>query len=146
MDTTEVRASRRAYRKRIGTEMWQSQLRKGSLDLAVLVSLWDGPLDRLQICCQMEHMAGIAVAQGVIYPILRRLRSALWIESQWVEVEIGHPRQLFCLTDSGREKAVDFSRRWTEFAEGMNRMLALCRRQPDGPSPGVVAFHYAGGL
>jgi PadR family transcriptional regulator PadR len=108
--------------------MWQSQLRKGSLDLAVLASLWSGPLDRPQICCRLEQMAGIAVVQGVIYPVLRRLRSAQWIEIQWVEIEIGHPRQLFCLTGRGRESAMELSCRWTVFADGMNRMLGTLAR------------------
>jgi PadR family transcriptional regulator, regulatory protein PadR len=120
--------------------MWQSQLRKGSLDLAVLASLWDGPLDRQQICRQMEQMAGIAVVQGVIYPVLRRLRKARWIETRWVEVEAGHPRQLFCLTTSGREYESELIRRWTEFAGGMNRMLEnhnrAAIRQPQGDPSG----------
>jgi PadR family transcriptional regulator PadR len=123
MITAEVRVNRREYRKRVGVEMWQSQLRKGSLDLAVLASLWDGPLDRPQICYRLEQMAGIEVVQGVIYPILRRLRSARWIEAQWVEIEVGHPRQLFCLTEDGRQSARALSCQWTKFAMGMNRML-----------------------
>lgn len=123
MITAEAPVNRREYRKRVGVEMWQSQLRKGSLDLAVLASLWDGPLDRPQICHRLERMAGIEVVQGVIYPILRRLRSARWIETQWVEIEVGHPRQLFCLTDSGRQSAMELSCRWSKFADGMNRML-----------------------
>jgi PadR family transcriptional regulator PadR len=123
MITAEAQVNRRDYRKRVGVEMWQSQLRKGSLDLAVLASLWDGPLDRPQICCRLEQMAGIEVVQGVIYPILRRLRSAQWIETRWVEIEVGHPRQVFCLTDSGRQSAMDLSCRWSKFADGMNRML-----------------------
>jgi PadR family transcriptional regulator PadR len=108
--------------------MWQSQLRKGSLALAVLASLWNGPLDRPQICYRLKQMGGIAVVQGVIYPVLRRLRSARWVEVQWVEVELGHPRQLFCLTDSGRESAMELSGRWAVFAEGMNRMLGTLAR------------------
>jgi hypothetical protein len=45
-----------------------------------------------------------------------------------VEIEIGHPRQLFCLTDSGRESAMELSCRWTMFADGMNRMLGTLAR------------------
>jgi PadR family transcriptional regulator, regulatory protein PadR len=123
MITADAQVNRRGYRRRVGLEMWQSQLRKGSLDLAVLASLWDGSLDRPQICCRLEQMAGIDVVHGVIYPILRRLRNARWIETQWVEIEIGHPRQLFCLTTSGREYVSELTRRWREFAGGMNRML-----------------------
>jgi PadR family transcriptional regulator PadR len=110
--------------------MWQSQLRKGSLELAVLASLWDGPLDRQQICDRLRQTAGIGVVHGVIYPVLRRLRNARWIEIQWVEVEIGHPRQLCCLTDSGRHSAKELSRRWIKFADGMNRMLGTLSTSP----------------
>jgi PadR family transcriptional regulator PadR len=108
--------------------MWQSQIRKGSLDLAVLASLWDGPLDRPQICYRLEQMAGINLAQGVIYPLLRRLRKAEWVATEWVEVELGHPRQLFRLTDGGRQSTMELSCRWTVFADGMNRMLGILSR------------------
>jgi PadR family transcriptional regulator, regulatory protein PadR len=127
MDTTEVPPSRR-YRKRIGFEMWQSQLRKGSLDLAVLASLWEQPLDRSQICCRLEQIAGIVLVEGVIHPILRRLRNARWIETQWVEVSIGHPRRLFGLTAGGRESTLELSRRWTVFANGINSVLDTLAR------------------
>jgi PadR family transcriptional regulator PadR len=130
MISEDVRINRRAYRKRIGVEMWQSQLRKGTLDLAVLASLWDGPLDRPQICDRLEEMAGIAVVQGVLYPILRRLRTARWIETEWVEIEAGHPRQLFCLTGNGRRFAIELSSQWTKFAAGMSRMVGTLA-QPD---------------
>jgi PadR family transcriptional regulator, regulatory protein PadR len=110
-------------RRRAAIDTWQSQLRKGSLDLAILASLWDGPLDRPQICCRLERMAGIELVQGVVYPILRRLRAARWIETQWVEVELGHPRQVYRLTEAGRESAKNLSCQWTKFADGMNRML-----------------------
>jgi PadR family transcriptional regulator, regulatory protein PadR len=123
MNTTEIPASRKTHRKRMGTEMWQSQLRKGSLDLAVLASLSESPLDRQQICDRLEQMAGIAVVQGVIYPVLRRLRGARWIEIHWVEVEVGHPRQLFRLTVDGREHVSELIQRWRDFTGGMNRML-----------------------
>jgi PadR family transcriptional regulator, regulatory protein PadR len=131
MIDADVQPRRRGYRRRIGVEMWQSQLRKGSLDLAVLASLWDGPLDRCQICDRLEQMAGIELVQGVIYPILRRLRRSGWIATRWVEIEIGHPRQLFCLTDSGRQSAIELSCRWTMFADGMNRMLGTLARSEE---------------
>jgi PadR family transcriptional regulator, regulatory protein PadR len=128
MIDADVLSNRRRYRRRVGVEMWQSQIRKGSLDLAVLASLWDGPLDRPQICSRLEQMGGINLAEGVIYPLLRRLRKAGWIATEWVEVEAGHPRQLFRLTDGGRQSTMELSCRWTLFADGMNRMLGILLR------------------
>lgn len=103
--------------------MWQSQLRKGSLDLTVLASLWDEPLDRPRICDRLEQMAGIAAVQDVLYPFWRRLRNARWIETEWMEIQAGHPRELFCLTDGGHQSAMELSCRCTKFADGMNRMV-----------------------
>jgi PadR family transcriptional regulator PadR len=133
MVSEDVHTNRRAYRKRIGVDMWQSQLRKGSLDLAVLACLWDGPLDRPQICGRLEEMAGIAIINGVLYPILRRLRDARWIETEWVEIEPGHPRQFFCLTGNGRRFAIELSGQWTKFVAGMSRMVGTLA-QPDSLS------------
>jgi PadR family transcriptional regulator, regulatory protein PadR len=117
-------------------DAWQSQLRKGSLDLAVLASLWDRSLDRPQICSRLEQMGGIVVVEGVIYPVLRRLRNARWIEIQWLEVELGHPRQRFCLTEHGRQSALELSCRWTLFADGMNRMLLAIAPAGEAGLPG----------
>jgi hypothetical protein len=49
-----------------------------------------------------------------------------------VEVEAGHPRQLFRLTDGGRQSTMELSCRWTLFAEGMNRMLGVLNAPSEG--------------
>jgi PadR family transcriptional regulator PadR len=109
----------------MGVDMWQSQLRKGSLTLAVLASLWDGPLYGSEIRCRLERVAGIVVSEGVIYPILRRLGKTNFVETVWVEPEAGSPRRYFRLTSSGRRHASELWSRWSEFTGGMHRMLAI---------------------
>ena len=126
---------RRPYRKRMGVEMWQSQLRKGSLTLAVLASLWEGPLYGSEIRCRLEQVAGIVVSEGVIYPILRRLGKTHFVQTAWVAPEVGVPRRYFRLTSSGRMHAAELWSRWSEFTGGMHRMLALSRRTPPRDSP-----------
>src|ERR1700683_2768893 len=115
---------RRTYTKRTGVDMWESQLRKGSLALAVLASLWDGQLQGSQIRGHLEQIAGLAVLPGVIYPILRRLEKTRFIESEWMEPRVGHPRRNFRLTESGRRCVLEFSSTRKEFAGGMNPVLA----------------------
>ena len=103
---------------------WEIQLRKGSLSLAVLASLWDGELYGLEILRRLEQIANFTVAEGTIYPLLNRLKTAGFIESDWVEAEAGHPRKYFRLTVVGRRYLIGLSRTWHEFARGMNQLLA----------------------
>jgi PadR family transcriptional regulator PadR len=103
---------------------WETQLRKGSLSLAVLASLWNGELYGLEILRQLEQIANFTVAEGTIYPLLNRLKTAGFVESDWVEAEAGHPRKYFRLTVSGRHYVIGLCGAWHEFARGMNQLLA----------------------
>jgi PadR family transcriptional regulator PadR len=112
--------------------MWQSQLRKGSLSLAVLAILSEGPLYSGEIRARLDERAGILVAEGVLYPILRRLAKECLVESQWIEPAVGHPRRYFRLTPEGREHAIELSRLWGEFARAMNRVLSASQHSLAG--------------
>ena len=103
---------------------WEIQLRKGSLSLAVLATLWNGELYGLEILRQLQQIAQFTVAEGTIYPLLNRLKTAGFVESAWVEAEAGHPRKYFRLTVSGRRYVVGLSGAWHEFTRGMNQLLS----------------------
>jgi PadR family transcriptional regulator, regulatory protein PadR len=103
---------------------WVSQLRKGSLTLAVLATLRDANLYEAEVRCRLEETAGFAISEGVIYPVLRRLKRLGLVEAEWVEPQAGHPRRYFRLTDRGRRSVTELTRSWTMFAEGMSRILA----------------------
>jgi PadR family transcriptional regulator PadR len=118
------KVQRRAYTKRTGVLMWESQLRKGSLPLAVLASLWEGQLYSAEIRRRLEQTGGFVVIEGTIHPILRRLRKERFVNSEWVEPEAGHPRRYFRLTASGRRYVIELSRIWNEYSGGVNRMLS----------------------
>jgi len=107
----------------IELEKWEIQVRKGSLSLAVLATLWDKELYGLEILRRLEQSAGFTVAEGTIYPLLNRLKTARFIDSEWVEADAGHPRKYFNLTASGRRYVLELARMWDEFAAGINRLL-----------------------
>ena len=54
-------------------DKWEIQLRKGSLGLAVLASLWGGKLYGLEILRTLETGSDLLVGEGTIYPLLNRL-------------------------------------------------------------------------
>jgi PadR family transcriptional regulator PadR len=104
-------------------EKWEVQLRKGSLELAILAALWNGRLYGLEILRHLETNSDLVVVEGTIYPLLNRLRGLGLVESQWVESDSGHPRKYYRLTPAGRQRALEMSRTWTRFSTSMHNLL-----------------------
>ncbi len=106
------------------TEKWEVQLRKGSLELAILASLWSNRLYGLEILRHLESNSDLIVVEGTVYPLLSRLRALGLVDSEWVESDSGHPRKYYRLTPAGRQRALEMSRTWTRFSSSMNNLLA----------------------
>lgn len=104
-------------------EKWEVQLRKGSLELAILAALWPGRLYGLEILRHLESNSDLVVSEGTVYPLLTRLRSLGLVQSEWVESDSGHPRKYYSLTGPGRERALEMSRTWARFAASLNNLL-----------------------
>jgi PadR family transcriptional regulator, regulatory protein PadR len=105
-------------------EKWEVQLRKGSLELAVLASLWEGRLYGLEILRRLEDDSDLIVAEGTVYPLLSRLKALGLIESEWVESDSGHPRKYYWLTSPGRQRALEMARIWRRFSASLSDLLA----------------------
>jgi PadR family transcriptional regulator, regulatory protein PadR len=105
-------------------EKWEVQLRKGSLELAILAALWEGQLYGLEILRYLESNSDLIVVEGTVYPLLNRLRTLGLVEAEWVESEFGHPRKYYQLTPSGRQRALEMTRIWERFSASMNNLLA----------------------
>lgn len=110
-------------------EKWEVQLRKGSLELAILAALWEGPLYGLEILRHLESNSDLIVVEGTVYPLLNRLRALGLMESEWVASDSGHPRKYYRLTAAGRHRAVEMTRIWTRFAASMHGLLLPLTRE-----------------
>jgi PadR family transcriptional regulator PadR len=106
-----------------GAEKWEVQLRKGSLELAVLASLWDGRLYGLEILRRLENDSDLVVAEGTVYPLLTRLKVLGLVESEWVESDSGHPRKYYWLTSPGRQRAMEMAGIWRRFSASLSDLL-----------------------
>ena len=105
-------------------EKWEVQLRKGSLELAILAALWEGRLYGLEILRHLESNSDLIVVEGTVYPLLNRLRTLGLVESEWVESDFGHPRKYYRLTAAGRQRALEMTRIWVRFSASMTNLLA----------------------
>ena len=105
-------------------ENWETQIRKGWLELAILASLWGDKLYGLDIIRRLQTDSDLLLAEGTIYPILGRLKRDGLIDSKWVESEAGHPRKYYWLTAAGRRRTIAMARHAAGFLTRIQELLA----------------------
>ena len=109
-------------------ETWQEQLRRGTLDLAILLTVSAGRLYGLAIIQHLEAFTDLVITEGTIYPILGRLTREGLLEAEWVEGEAPHPRKYYRLTRTGAKRLADMKGEWRAFAEKIDRLLVASER------------------
>jgi PadR family transcriptional regulator, regulatory protein PadR len=101
---------------------WQEQLRRGTLELAVLLAIAPAPRYGLEILRHLEF-ADLVLAEGTIYPLLARLERESLLQSRWVEGEGPRPRKYYQLTASGRARMRKMSDEFRAVTAGIERMI-----------------------
>ncbi len=111
-------------------EAWREQLRRGGLELAILLSLAHGARYGLEIIRHLEESTDLVVTEGTIYPILARLSRDGMLASEWREEGV-HPRKYYRLTPRGRRRLTDMTGLWEDFAGKLARLIAAARGGSD---------------
>jgi PadR family transcriptional regulator PadR len=107
---------------------WHEQLRRGGLDLAILLAVSAGPLYGLAIIQHLEAFTDLVVTEGTIYPILGRLTREGLLAATWVEGEAAHARKYYRLTKVGRARLADMKAEWRAFTEKIGRLIDKAER------------------
>ncbi len=103
-------------------ENWQEQLRRGTLELAVLLAIAPGRRYGLEILRHLEF-ADLVLAEGTIYPLLARLEREGLLDAEWVEGEGPRPRKYYRLTPAGRVRMKKMSEEFRAVAGGIEQMI-----------------------
>ena len=97
------------------------QFKKGVLNLCVLVLLDKQDQYGYELVQKISNQ--IAISEGSVYPLLRRLTKEGYFTTYVKESTEGPPRKYYSLTDSGRaylhEQLVD----WQHFSQGVNTLI-----------------------
>ena len=112
-------------------ETWQEQLRRGSLDLAILLTVSSGPRYGLAIIQHLEAFTDLVVTEGTIYPILGRLTRDGLLEAQWIDDESPHPRKYYRLTPRGARRLREMKMEWKALTAKIERLMTAA----DGGAP-----------
>jgi len=104
-------------------DAWHEQLRRGGLELAILLSLTHGARYGLEITRHLEAFTDIVITEGTIYPILARLTRDGLVTGEWRESAV-HPRKYYRLTAAGRARLSTMTASWKAFAAKLDRLVA----------------------
>jgi PadR family transcriptional regulator len=104
-------------------ETWQEQLRRGSLDLAILLTVSPGPRYGLSIIQHLEAFTDLIVAEGTIYPILARLTKDGLLAARWVEGEAPHARKYYQLTRAGQKRLDEMTAEWRALTQKIEQLM-----------------------
>ncbi len=105
-------------------DTWHEQLRRGGLDLAILLTVASGPRYGLAIIQHLETFTDLVVTEGTIYPILGRLTREGLLAANWVEGEAPHPRKYYRLTRAGQRRLAEMTAEWQRFTDKISRLMA----------------------
>jgi PadR family transcriptional regulator, regulatory protein PadR len=100
-------------------ENWQTQLRKGLLDIVVLNLLNSGPSHGYEMVQKMKRIEGLQMREGNIYPVLVRLETDGLVTSYSQPSTDGPPRKYFQLTQEGQRALEDMNRHWDQLISSL---------------------------
>lgn len=98
-----------------------AQYKKGVLELCILSLLMKGDCYGYEIS---EYMTDrIDMADGTVYPILRKLKAEGLVTTYLQEASGGPPRKYYSLTQAGRDSFATERREYLIFAQTVREML-----------------------
>lgn len=103
---------------------WQSQLRKGILEMVILNILQFRTCHGYEMVQNLKQIEGLQMREGNIYPILARLEMESLLTSKKQPSAEGPPRKYYEITKLGLSTITEMNRHW----DRMNESILVVRR------------------
>ncbi len=97
------------------------QFKKGVLELCVLALVKQQDRYGYELVQRISQQ--IEIAEGTVYPLLRRLTQEHYFQTYLQESDEGPPRKYYRLTDKGIEYLLQLRTEWMQFVTGVNVLL-----------------------
>ena len=97
------------------------QFKKGVLELCVLVVLCRRDYYGYELVQAISR--SIEIAEGTVYPLLRRLTKEGYFGSYIRESAEGPARRYYQVTEKGRQYTGELLSEWTRFVSGVNSLI-----------------------
>jgi PadR family transcriptional regulator PadR len=103
---------------------WKSQLKKGTLELAVLTLLKEERRYGLELV-ELLNALELDISEGSIYPLLSRLRAEKKVDTEWIDSGVGHAHKYYRLTPHGQKVLAGMLTGWREFTAAFNKLTGV---------------------
>jgi PadR family transcriptional regulator PadR len=100
-------------------ENWTVQMRKGVLDLCILMALSASEWYGYALVKALVAVPGVGVAEGSIYPLLARLKRQGLVTTRLEESSEGPARKYYSATAEGRALALEMELHFSEMRRGV---------------------------
>ena len=102
---------------------WETQLRKGVIELAVLAWVDRGETYGYEVVEQLRKLEGLALTESTVYPVLTRLARDGCLDISLVISLNGPPRRYYRLTESGSARLHQMSQAWRTLSNSIDSLL-----------------------
>lgn len=93
---------------------WVSQLRKGLVELLVLVALRQREAYGYELLQRLAGRRGLELTESTLYPVLARLAGEQYVAVRQEPSPAGPPRRYYRLTAAGKKRLEEMLRHWRE--------------------------------
>src|SRR5215813_13928044 len=93
-------------------DRWETQLRKGVVELAVLATIARGETYGYRIVEQLQRLEGLELTESTVYPVLTRLAREGFLAVRTEPSPAGPTRRYYRLTDDGERRFRQMSESW----------------------------------
>jgi PadR family transcriptional regulator PadR len=102
---------------------WDTQLRKGVVELAVLAAIGQGETYGYRIVEQLQKLAGLEFTESTVYPVLTRLARDRFLAVRTEVSPTGPSRRYYRLTAPGQQRLRQLAERWRTVSQSLSALI-----------------------
>lgn len=98
-----------------------AQFKKGVLEMCVLILLNKGDAYGYELAEKISKT--VEIAQGTVYPLLRKLKAEEYCDTYLSDASGGPPRKYYTLTEKGRREEEALKTEWCSFVDQVAKLM-----------------------
>jgi len=102
---------------------WNTQLRKGLVELCVMRLLDANEAYGYQILQQLNAATGLELTESTLYPVLARLARDRLVKVRVAASPAGPPRRYYRLTETGQSRLKEMATHWIGVRDAVDHLL-----------------------
>jgi PadR family transcriptional regulator, regulatory protein PadR len=102
---------------------WETQLRKGVVELAILAAIGRGETYGYRIVEQLKGLDGLELTESTVYPVLARLAHDGFLAVRAEESPSGPTRRYYRLTVEGERRLRQLAESWRTVSQSLSAVI-----------------------